>query len=34
MDIEDQFAPDFYSNKQHEAAKNKQSEAKQQQQQQ
>ena len=34
MDIEDQFAPDFSSNKQHKAAKNKQSKAKQQQQQQ
>lgn len=33
MDIEDQFAPDFSSNKQHKAAKNKQSKAKQQQQQ-
>ena len=34
MDTEDQFAPDFSSNKQHKAAKNKQSKAKQQQQQQ
>ena len=34
MDIEDQFAPDFSSNKQHKAAKNKQSKAKQLQQQQ
>ena len=34
MDIEDQFAPDVSSNKQHKAAKNKQSKAKQQQQQQ
>ena len=34
MDIEDQFVPDFSSNKQHKAAKNKQSKAKQQQQQQ
>ena len=34
MDIEDQFAPDFSSNKQHKAAKNMQSKVKQQQQQQ